>query len=415
MDKIIFHIDVNSAFLSWEASYRVNVLGHEEDLRNIPSAVAGDVKMRSGIIIAKSVPAKKFGIKTGEAIFQAKNKCPNLVLVPPHYDLYDRCSKTFVNLLKEYAPVVEQYSIDEVFLDMTGTCELYGTPVATAEMVKDKIKNQLGFTVNIGISSNKLLAKMASDFPNADSVYTIFPNEIKEKLWPLPVGDLFFIGRASKQKLNNIGIFTIGQLASADEHILCAHMGKKYGKLIHYYANGIDVGEVCAEPDPNKAYGNSLTAPFDVDNLEDASQVLLGLSESVGRRLRHDNVQASCISVELKDIDFNCASHQRQMLTYTDVTNEIYEVAIQLYRELWDGRTPIRQIGVRASKVSNTGYRQYNCFDGCKYDRLRLLDQAIDKIRERYGDDSVLRSSFLQSPVYHLCGGILPEKRRITY
>ena len=216
MDKIIFHIDVNSAYLSWEAVYRLAHKGGREDLREIASAVGGDMALRHGIILAKSIPAKKYGIKTGQTILEAKRKCPTLVLVPPNYNLYEQCSAAFIEILREYSDTVEQYSIDEAFIDMSASCHLFGAPEETAEKIRNRIREELGFTVNIGISFNKLLAKMASDFQKPDRVHTLYPEEIKAKMWPLPVSDLFFVGRATTGKLFSIGIQTIGELAAAD-------------------------------------------------------------------------------------------------------------------------------------------------------------------------------------------------------
>lgn len=200
MEKIIYHVDVNSAFLSWEASYRVNVLGESTDLRDIPSVIGGDEKSRHGIVLAKSVPAKAYGIKTGEPLMSVRQKCPKIVVAPPNYPMYVDASKALMNLLYEYTPNIHQYSIDESFCDMTGSSKLFGSPVVMAEMIKDRIKNELGFTVNIGISNNKLLAKIASDFKKPDRVHTLFPWEIKKKMWPLPVSDLFYVGKATERK-----------------------------------------------------------------------------------------------------------------------------------------------------------------------------------------------------------------------
>lgn len=415
MKRVIFHIDVNSAFLSWEASYRVNVLGYPLDLRTVPSAVGGDVAARNGIILAKSFPAKRFHIKTGEAIFQAKQKCRDLIVVPPHYDLYDRCSRAFVSLLKEYTPVVEQYSVDEIFADMTGTERLYGSAAAIAQTIKERMKAELGFTANIGISSNKLLAKMASDYPLPDSVYTIWPEEVPKKLWPLPTGDLFFVGRASAKKLRSAGISTVGELASMDKGIIQGILGKKHGELVYEFANGWDDSPVEPEAPPNKGYGNSLTTPFDIEDIPNARRVLLALCETVGRRLRADRVMAGGVSVSIKDCGFQTMSHQMQLPGYTDVTNELFDWAARLYERLWDGSAPVRQIGVHTFRISADTGRQYDLFDGEKYERYGCLDRAVDRIREEYGDDSVMRGCFLKSPIYHLSGGISPEKRRIVY
>ena len=213
MKRVIYHIDVNSAFLSWEAVYRLYHLGAQRDLRDEVAAVGGDMAMRHGIILAKSIPAKKYGIKTGESIVEARQNCPTLKLVPPNYHLYDQCSKAFMEILRRYSPDVEQYSVDEAFVDMTGTESLWGDPVLTADRIREQIRDELGFTVNIGISENKLLAKMASDFKKPDQVHTLWKEEIPDKMWPLPVSDLFFVGRATAKKLFSLGIKTIGDLA----------------------------------------------------------------------------------------------------------------------------------------------------------------------------------------------------------
>ena len=227
LKRIVYHIDVNSAFLSWEAVYRLHHKGGVLDLREIPSAVGGDMEMRHGIILAKSIPAKKYKVTTGETILEAQRKCPNLVLVPPNYNLYEKCSRAFMEILREYSDLVEQYSIDEAFLDMSSSYHLFGTPEETAEQIKDRIREELGFTVNVGISTNKLLAKMASDFQKPDRVHTLFPDEIPEKMWPLPIRNLLFLGKASEQKLLNQGIRTIGDLAREREANVQLWLGEK--------------------------------------------------------------------------------------------------------------------------------------------------------------------------------------------
>ena len=284
MKNIIFHIDVNSAFLSWEAVYRIAHKGGRRDLREIPSAVGGDMAMRHGIILAKSIPAKEYGIQTGETILEAQSKCPNLVLVPPNYSLYEKCSAAFMDILREYSDIVEQYSIDEAFVDMTASCRLFGEPVEMAEQIKDRIKEELGFTVNIGVSANKLLAKMASDFKKPDMVHTLYPEEIQSKMWPLPVSELFFVGRATAKKLFAVGIKSIGELAAAAPVWLKSIL-KKQGEVIWGFANGIDLSPVLDQPPANKGYGNSTTTPYDVTDVETADRVLLALAETVGNRL----------------------------------------------------------------------------------------------------------------------------------
>ncbi len=356
MGDIIFHLDVNSAFLSWEAVYRLAHRGGKLDLREVPSAVGGDMTMRHGIILAKSIPAKKYGIQTGETVLEAQRKCPNLVLVPPNYGLYEQCSAAFMEILREYSDVVEQYSIDEAFVDMSSTCHLFGTPEEAARMIKNRIRDELGFTVNVGISSNKLLAKMASDFKKPDRVHTLYLKEIPEKMWPLPVADLFFAGQATTQKLFSMGIRTIGELAAADPVWVKAVL-KKQGEVVWGFANGIDFSPVISKPAPNKGYGNSTTIPFDVVDAEKARKVLLALAETVGSRLRADQVQIEVVAVGIRYSDLSYMSHQKRLKASTNLTLELYHAASELFMELWNGE-PIRHLGVHTSRVQDDGLIQ---------------------------------------------------------
>lgn len=414
MKKIIFHIDVNSAFLSWEAVYRLAHKGGKQDLREIASAVGGDMTMRHGIILAKSIPAKRYGIKTGETILEAQRKCPNLVIVPPNYSLYEKCSAAFMNVLREYSDVVEQYSIDEAFVDMTSSVRLFGTLEEVAVQIKDSIHNKLGFTVNVGVSSSKLLAKMASDFKKPDMVHTLYPEEIPQKMWPLPVSDLFFVGRATAKKLFDLGIKTIGELAAADPMWLKGIL-KKQGEVIWGFANGVDVSPVLAEPPANKGYGNSTTTPYDVTDVETADRVLLALAETVGYRLRTDNVQASVVAVGIRYADLSYVSHQTVLKTATNLTWEIYQAACRLFLELWDHR-PIRHLGIHTSRVREDGFfRQTTLFDEIDYEKLEKVDKTVDALRERYGMDTVMRATFLRQPIDHMSGGISREKRTVDY
>lgn len=414
LKSIIFHIDVNAAFLSWEAVYRLTHKGGGQDLREIPSAVGGDVTLRHGIILAKSIPAKDYGIKTGETILEAMRKCPDLLLVPPNYSLYEKCSAAFMEILREYSDVVEQYSIDEAFVDMSASCHLFGSPEEVAVQIKDRIRKELGFTVNVGVSSNKLLAKMASDFQKPDQVHTLYPEEIKRKMWPLPVSDLFFVGRATAGKLLSMGIRTIGELARADPAWLKG-MLKKQGEIIWGFSHGIDFSVVLAKPPANKGYGNSTTTPYDVTDTETAEQVLLALCETVGNRLRGDQVQICVVSVGIRYGDLSYVSHQKKLQSPTDLTWELYEAACQLFGELWNGR-PIRHLGVHTSRVNGADLgRQGSIFDEIDYEKLSKMDQTVDGIRSRFGADAVMRAVFLNQPIDHMSGGISREKRSVDY
>ncbi len=405
LENVIFHIDVNSAFLSWEAVYRLAHRGASLDLREIPSAVGGDVTKRHGIILAKSIPAKKYGIQTGETLLEARRKCPNLLLVPPNYSLYRECSAAFLDILREYSDTVEPYSIDEAFVDMTTTCHLFGTPEEAAAQIKDRIREELGFTVNIGISDNKLLAKMASDFRKPDLVHTLYRKEIPGKMWPLPLSDLFFVGRATAKKLFSMGLATIGDIAGADPAWLRAVL-KKPGEAIWGFANGIDLSPVLASPAPNKGYGNSTTTPFDVTDTEMADLVLLALSETLGSRLRADGAKVSVVSVGIRYADLSYFSHQRALASPTDLTLEIYHAARELFPELWDGR-PIRHLGVHTggARYGACG-RQMSLFDEINYEKLAVMDRTVDALRQRFGTDIVKRATFLDQPVSHMCGGV---------
>ncbi|MFR3727628.1 DNA polymerase IV [Lacrimispora sp.] len=414
MDRVIFHIDVNSAFLSWEAVYRLHHLGGKLDLRSIPSAVGGDITKRHGIILAKSIPAKKYNIKTGEPVTDALRKCPSLLLVPPNYNLYQKSSEAFLQILRKYSPSVEQYSIDESFLDMTGTQSLFGDPLTVANEIKERVYKELGFTVNIGISNNKVLAKMASDFRKPNMIHTLWIEEIKKKMWPLPVSELFFVGNATTKKLFGLGIKTIGELAQTDISIVKSHFGK-HGEVIWSFANGIDFSSVEPVPPPNKGYGNSTTIAFDVKDSQTAKLVLLSLAETVSARLRADNVKIKVISVGIRDYNLEYYSHQKKLETATNITREIYEYACQIFDEVWN-KVPIRHLGIHTSQVVTEETRQISLFDNYDYEKLEKLDKAIDNIRKKFGSDSVVRASFAQiDKIDHMSGGISREKRTVDY
>lgn len=408
--QILFHIDVNSAFLSWTAAYRTRILGEELDLRTIPSIIGGDQESRHGIVLAKSLPAKEYGIHTGEAIVAAVRKCPGLVVMPPDYHLYVSASRALMELLGKYSDKVTQYSIDEAWAEFSGYDWLYGGCVSFANDLREEIKRELGFTVNIGISTNRLLSKMAGDFKKPDLVHTLFPEEIEEKMWPLPVDNLFFVGTASVKKLHTLGIYTIGDLANADLDMLKSHM-KNQGEVIWNYARGNDLVPYVYNHKTNKGYGNSVTAPRDVTERELARQILLSLSETVGMRIRMDHARISCVAVSITSSSFEHSSRQMQLLSATDVTEEIYENACQVFDKLWDGFTPIRQLGVHTSRVSQESQRQYNFFDMERFDKLEKCNHAVDSIRSRFGEDSVRRACFVNNQIKHVSGGLDKERR----
>ena len=412
-ERVIFHVDANSAFLSWTAAYKVKVLGEEADIRLVPSVVAGDKASRHSIILAKSTPAKKYGIQTGEPLFQALEKCPDLVIVQPDYELYVEASRHFVAMLRQYSPAVEQYSIDEAWVDMTGTEGLWGSPRLAAERMRRQIWEELGFTVNVGISSNKLLAKMAGDFEKPNKVHTLFPEEIENKFWPLPVRDLFLVGAATERKLKMLGIYTIGDLAHADLKVLKKRLGK-HGETIWHFATGRNADMVTPEPAENKGYGNSVTTAKDVTTFDEGHQVLLSLCETVASRMRRDGKSGGCLTIHLRTNEFKHFSHQSQLLGATNITGEIYREACQVFDEAWDGVTPLRQLGVQMTKLSQEPYQQFDFLSGMtpmQYERKLRLDETVDALRDKFGEDVIRRGKFAQMPGQHMAGGLHKARR----
>ena len=412
-ERVIFHVDANSAFLSWTAAYKVKVLGEELDIRTVPSVVAGDKESRHSIILAKSGPAKKYGIQTGEPLFQALEKCPELVIVQPDYELYVEASRHFVNMLRQFSPVVEQYSIDEAWVDMTGTERLWGSPRLAAEKMRQMIWEELGFTVNVGISSNKLLAKMAGDFEKPNKVHTLFPEEVEAKFWPLPVRDLFLVGAATERKLKLMGIYTIGDLAHADVRLLKKRMGK-HGETIWHFANGRNADAVAPTPAENKGYGNATTTARDVTSHAEAYQVLLSLCETVAMRMRKDGKCGSCVTVHLRTNAFHHFSHQAMLHGATNITSELFDAACRIFDEAWDGVTPLRQLGVQMTRLSSEPYQQFDFFSGLtpvQYERKLKLDETVDALRDRFGEDIIRRAKFADKPGEHMAGGLDRARR----
>ena len=411
--RVIFHVDANSAFLAWTAAYRVKVLGESQDLRQIPSVVAGDKASRHSIILAKSAPAKKYGIQTGEPLFQALEKCPDLVIVPPDYELYVTASRHFVEMLRQFSPKVEQYSIDEAWVDMTGTQRMFGSPLLAAEKMRQRIWEELGFTVNIGISENKLLAKMAGDFEKPNKIHTLFPEEMERKMWPLPVRDLFLVGAATERKLRLLGVYTIGDLARTDVKLLRKRLGK-YGETIWHFANGRNADAVTPEPEENKGYGNSTTTARDVETIDQAQQVLLSLCETVAARMRKDGKCGRCISVHLRTNEFRHSSHQMVLSGATNITVELFRGACRVFEEAWDRQTPLRQLGVQVTRLTDEPYQQYDLFSGMtpvQYERKLRLDEAVDALRDKFGEDIIRRAKFTQDPEHHMAGGLDKARR----
>ena len=408
-EQIIFHIDVNSAYLSWTA-VKMMQEGYGRDIRQIPCIVGGDRKSRHGIVLAKSISAKKYGIVTGEPVVNALRKCPHLEMVPPEHHYYEKMSHELMELLRSYTPDIEQVSIDECYMDYSGIRKLFNTPEAAAAAIKNKVKEQLGFTVNIGISDVKVLAKMASDFEKPDKVHTLYKCEIQKKMWGLPVSDLFMAGKSSVDTLHKLGIFTIGQLAKSPLNVLESHL-KSHGKILWQYANGIDDSLVNTVKEESKGVGNSTTLSRDVDDIDEIFKVLLRLSEKVGGRLRSGKQKAKTIAVEIKYNDFTKCSRQTTVERATDSGTEIYDIVRVLFQELWN-KTPVRLLGVRTANLVEEGEpEQLSIMDIDRWknedyqsskiqrpsrDKIKKLDEALDAIKHKYGKDVVERASLME-------------------
>lgn len=394
MQRQILHIDVNNAFLSWTAVYKLK-MGEFLDIRTIPAVIGGDEARRAGIVLAKSPLAKACGIVTGETLHQARLKCPNLEVFPPIFNVYKEYSNSLFKLLLEYTNKIERFSIDECFLDMTEFL-LNRDLLDIANEISKRVKNELGFTVNIGVAHNKLLAKMASDFEKPDKVHTLFENEISQKMWHLPTSDLFMLGKKTVPVLYNMGIKTIGDLAKADLQLIQKRFGK-FGKMIWEYANGIDESPVNYLPEKPKSIGNSTTLPIDITNIEKLYEVLFKLTESVTYRLRKENLIASTVSVQIRTNKFEDSSHQGKLLVSTASTIEIYKKAKELLDESFKKGTYVRLLGVRVDNLTPSTEKQFTLFEDATIKKHEKLDEALDKVKDKYGFNSVTRGRGLKS------------------
>lgn len=404
-NAIIFHIDVNSAYLSWSALRELQN-GSTQDLRTIPSIVGGDQETRHGIVVAKSIPAKVFGIQTAETVASAFQKCPTLVMVPPDHAYYRDMSQKLMRHLRSICDEIEQVSIDECYMSFEPIRGRFPSPEAAATYIKDSVYDTFGFTVNVGISDRKVLAKMASDFKKPNLVHTLYVSEIQRKLWPLPIASLHMCGKSSAKLLQKMGIRTIGDLARTDKAVVESWL-KSHGGMLWNYANGIDDGQVVKEKPKAKGVGNSTTLANNAETEEEAYTVLKELAVSVSQRLKKHHFLAAQISTEIKYASFRSVSHQTTILTPTAEETEIYQCACQLFNELWDGE-PIRLLGIRTTKLQDEEEpTQISLFDLGKYQeqekqeelrrekeeqkqiKLASLDDAIAKIKKRYGDNAI--------------------------
>lgn len=398
MTPIIFHIDVNSAYLSWTAVEQLKN-GSAVDLREIPAIIGGDQKTRHGVVLAKSPAAKRYGIRTGEPVANAFRKCPNLVMYPPNHKMYREKSRLLMEYLRTFTKEIEQVSVDECYMDFTSIADRWNSPVDGALEIKDGIKGRFGFTVNIGISTNKLLAKMASDFQKPDRIHTLFPEEIKAKMWPLPIGELYMAGRSSVETLKKLEINTIGDLAQADPELIVLHL-KSHGKMLWEFANGRGRDVVQAEPEEAKGIGNSTTLRADAETEEEVYSVFEGLAQSVGRRLKKAGKKAGMVSVEIKYYDFRTVSHQMQIEKPSNDPKVLRETAYNLFLEVWSGE-PVRLLGIRTSKLADESEpEQLSIFDlempKEPDEKHKRLKKAMDELNARFGPGAVVKASLMK-------------------
>ena len=390
--RIVFHIDVNNAFLSWTAVLLLKN-GYKTDIRNIPSIIGGDEKQRRGIVLAKSPIAKKYGIITAEPIYQAKRKCHSLQIFPPNYEWYSKQSKELFEYLSQYSPHLEQFSIDECFLEMTGTTYLYKDYKTLAYKIKDEIKQKFGFTVNIGIANNKLCAKMASDFEKPDKVHTLYDYEIEEKLWPLDVGELFMIGKRTKEVLYDMQIHTIEDLAKSNVKLLEKKFKNNAQNMIDA-AKGIDNSKVEPRKDKRESISTTETLPHDCEDEDKLKEILYRQTEDVSRQLRKQKQYAKTVAVIYKNNQFNSYSAQSKLIIPTNKSADIYKLVLEIFNKTWK-KDPIRLIGVRLTNFTDTRNEQLNLFEEEKIETKEedKMQEIIDKINTKFGNTALMSAS----------------------
>ena len=396
MEKQILHVDVNNAFLSWTA---VEMLknGSDIDIREIPAIIGGDETKRSGIVLAKSMKAKECGIKTAQTIYQARAKCPGLKIYPSNFKIYKQYSNKLYELLLQYTDKIERFSIDECFLDMTNYL-MQDTLENKAKEIIKRVKEELGFTVNIGIAPNKLLAKMASDFTKPDRIHTLYKEEIPTKMWPLPVSELFMLGKKTVPKLYNMQIKTIGDLAKTSKETLSKKFGK-HGIQMWEYANGIDNSEVQYKKEKPKGIGNSITLPENAEQIEKLEEILLALAEQVTYRLRKYDLLAKTVNVQLRTNNFEDTSHQGKLDNPTATTKEIYEKAKKLLNQMYHKPMKIRLIGLRVDNLIEKENMQISLFQEPKNDKQEKLDKVVDELKNKYGYNKITRAGKMNTEI----------------
>ena len=389
MERIILHIDVNNAFLSWSAIDMLNK-GSKYDIRNSYAVIGGDEKARRGIVLAKSNSAKKMGIVTAETLYSAKKKCPALRIYPPNFEFYHLMSNRMFEILYKYTSDIEVASIDECYMDYGKIKRLYGDEVEFAYKIQKEILDTLGFTVNVGIANNKLCAKMASDFSKPFKVHTLYQHEIKEKMFPLPVGDLFGVGKKTASVLKEININTIGDLANYD----FLELQKKFkNQAIHLIniANGIDNSEVISYKTDPKCISTSSTLPFDAKRITEVIHLLKEQAEKIGLELRKENKYAYVVAALCKNKDFQNSSKQTKLSNPTNISKEIFDIASKLMEQIWD-KEGVRLVGIRVSSLVSNYYYQGSVFDSkgiVKKEKDEKLEKTIDKLKEKYGINKI--------------------------
>jgi len=391
MKRLILHVDVNNAFLSWTAVDRLEN-GETFDIRTVPSIIGGEEESRTGIVLAKSMLAKRLGIRTAEPIYFAKQKCKDLLVFPSDFDVYNKYSDALYEILTNYTDKIERFSIDECFLDMTSSL-LGKTIEEIAKEIQLRVYKELKFTVNIGISSTKILAKTASDLEKPNRIHTLYLNEIERKMWPLPVNELFMVGKKSVDKLNSMKINTIGDLAKTDPKLIIKKFGKT-GIMMHNYANGIDSSDVIHTKQRPKGIGNETTLAQDLADYNKVCEYLLPLVEKTMYRLRKEKMSGTVIAVKIKTKDFQILTKQKKLHAATDSTKEVCEVAKELLRDVLKNHH-IRLIGIRVDGLVDNNEVQLSFFDTKNTDKQHRLDCSIDKMKDKFGYGMITRGSDL--------------------
>ena len=407
MSRSILHCDMNNFYASVECML-------DPALRKYPVAVCGSVEERHGIVLAKNYAAKAFGIKTGDAVWQAKQKCRNLVVVPPHFEEYIKYSKLARSVYSRYTDQVEPYGMDECFLDVTASQVLYGSGKEIADQIRCRMKNELGLTVSIGISFNKIFAKLGSDMKKPDAITNIEESEWKQKVWPLRVSELLFCGRSTTKKLEQVGIYTIGDLAEMDHDYVNQLLGKN-GLMLWSYANGLDDSPVMEKDfvSPMKSVGHGITCTADLKTEEEVWKVILELCQDIGHRLRIHGLKAQGVQIAIRSQELFTRQYQGQLSLPTIVPLEIAKLARELFQRNYDWKEPVRSVTVRAINLVSAKEPEQICLfsDPIRLEKEEKLFLAIEEIRRRFGKRAIYPAALmkdLKMPEYRDHGLIMP-------